>query len=296
MADAIANAGFDVVLHASNHTFDKGLNGVKETLAYWNENFKNVKVLGIHDSIEDYENIDIVEKNGIKLAMFNYTYGTNGLAVPKEEYYRVDLLSNKEKFLSDVTKAESLADVTICFLHIGTEYVHEPTDYQKEYINELIECGADIIVCAHPHVIQPYGMIRTESGKEALVYYSCGNFMSHQDRAARMLGGAAVFEIKKITYEDEERNINETRSVEISSYDFIPLVTHCRGNVHTTYKLIDYTEELAKSHSLRNDPEFTLDNLWNLWTTVTGKEKEIAIEVINDETLLEENINENAEN
>ena len=75
MGEAIVTAGFNTILSATNHTFDKGMYGIETTLKYWKENYPDVNLLGIHETIEDYENIDIIEKNNIKIAMFNYTYG-----------------------------------------------------------------------------------------------------------------------------------------------------------------------------------------------------------------------------
>ncbi len=264
MGDALIETGFDVILNATNHTWDKREQGILDTLNFWNK-YPEITILGIHKDKEDANKIDIIEKNNFKLALFNYTYGLNGFTLPQGKEYLVDLLENKDKFLNDVKSIEDEVDYTICFLHIGTEYVYQPTEYQKNYINNLIDAGADIIICAHPHVIEPYGMITTENGNNALVYYSCGNFISSQNEVVRVLGGMADIKLSK-TIQGEE-----TLSVKIENYDFIPVVCHYNKNEHSVYLLEEYTEELAQTHSLRNKG-LSVEKLWSLWNDIVGKE------------------------
>lgn len=265
MGNALVDTGFDVILNATNHTWDKKSTGVTDTLNYWKQ-YPEITILGIHENEEDFNTIDIIEKNNIKLALFNYTYGLNGFVLPNDKTYMVDLLDNKEKFINDVIKIENDVDFTICFLHIGTEYVYEPTNYQVEYVNSLIDAGADIIICAHPHVIEPYDMITTQNGNSALVYYSCGNFISNQDEIDRVLGGMAEIKLQKTILEDNITN-------EILNYDFIPIVTHYNSNIHTIYKLEDYTEELAEQHRLKSKyNKFSIEYLWDLWNKILKKE------------------------
>lgn len=262
MGDALIDTGFDIILNATNHTWDKREQGVIDTLNFWKQH-PEITILGIHENEEDANIIDILEKNGFKLAMFNYTYGLNGFTLPQGKEYLVDLLQDEEKFLNDVKNIEDKVDFTICFLHIGTEYVYKPTEYQKNYINNLIDAGADIIICAHPHVIEPYETVITENGNTALVYYSCGNFISSQNEIPRILGGMAEIYLTK-TIQGEE-----TISVEIKDYNFIPIVCHYNKNEHSVYLLENYTEELAQSHSLRNKG-LTVEKLWNLWNDILG--------------------------
>ena len=153
IGEALADTGFDIILSATNHTWDKGEYGVRNTLNYWKTNYPDITLLGIHDSPEDWNTIDIVEKNGIRMAMFNYTYGLNGMHLPGHAYYMVDLLGNRAKFLGDVRAAENLADITICFLHIGEEYHMQPTAFQMSYVQTLVDTVEyDHWYCGHYHV------------------------------------------------------------------------------------------------------------------------------------------------
>ena len=77
VADALADAGFNVVTFAGNHCYDKYETGITDTLSYFHETYPQITTLGIHDSEADAAQIPIVEKNGIRIAMLNFTYGLN---------------------------------------------------------------------------------------------------------------------------------------------------------------------------------------------------------------------------
>ena len=240
---ASVNAGFDVVAHSTNHTIDKGVQGILDTLFFWEENYPHIGVLGIHDSEEDSD-IYYKETNGIKFAFVNYTYGLNGLESRRTgKEYLVDMLTDSD-IEATLAEAEENAELTIAILHVGNEYVYKPTTYQQEQIDKFIDNGADIVLCAHPHVVQPYEMRETANGKTGLVYYSLGNFISSQNEVPRVLGGMADITITKTTYKD-------STTLEITDYTMIPLVTHQESGYYTTYKLEDYTDELANRHKLK---------------------------------------------
>ena len=184
IGDSLVRTGFDVVLHASNHTVDKGREGVWDTLNFWKEKHPEITVLGINESEEDQNTIDVVECKGIRFAMLNYTYGLNGLPMPSGEPYLVNLL-DKEKMTADIAKAKEVSDMVVVFLHVGNEYVYEPSEASKQWVDFLLEQGVDIAINAHPHVVEPYTVLTREDGHEMLVYYSVGNFISTQDQIPR---------------------------------------------------------------------------------------------------------------
>lgn len=261
MGDTLVDVGFDVILNATNHTWDKRSTGYENTINFWKK-YPEITTLGIHEDENDFNTVDIVEKNGFKLAMFNYTYGLNGFTLPSDKQYAVDLLDNKEKFIADLQRVEHDVDFSICFLHIGNEYVYEPTTYQVDYVNDIIDAGADIVICSHPHVVEPYDLVTTENGNSAIVYYSCGNFISGQNEVPRVLGGMAELNLTKTVTD------GVVTSCEVSDYDFEPIITHYNSTEHTIYKLEDYTEDLAKTHSLASKG-LSVEKLWNLWEEIT---------------------------
>lgn len=262
VSDAIANAGFDVVLHATNHTMDQGIKAINNCIDIWRQRHPEVVYLGIHDSEEDYSKVYIYEKDGFKIAMLNYTYGLNGIDIPEGYEYMVNLL-DEEKIRKDLAYAEENADFTIVYPHWGTEYVYEPDSSQKRWAQLFADCGADLVIGTHPHVIEPVEWITGGGGNKTLVYYSLGNYISAQDKAPRMLGAMADVTIEK----------NNDGQVMIKEYGVIPLVTHMAfGSKNmSTYKLKDYTEQLASENAiLRYDTSFSIKMLRDLCRQVFG--------------------------
>lgn len=256
---AEVDAGFDIICHSTNHTIDKGVQGILDTLFFWEENYPHIGVLGIHDSEEDSD-IYYKETNGIKFAFVNYTYGLNGLESRRTgKEYLVDMLTDND-IEDTLAEAEENAELTVAILHVGNEYVYKPTEYAQEQVDRFIDNGADIVLCAHPHVVEPYEMRTTDSGNTALVYYSLGNFVSSQDEVPRVLGGLADITITKTTYSNES-------TIEISDYTMIPLVTHQERGLYTTYKLEEYTDELASRHKL-NYKGLSIEQLNQLYTDI----------------------------
>ena len=103
MGKTLVKEGFDVVLHASNHILDKQAKGVENTLEFWNK-YPDTLVLGINESPEEKETVDIIEKKGAKLAMLNYTYGTNGMVLPQGKEYLINYI-DEDKISKDVKYA-----------------------------------------------------------------------------------------------------------------------------------------------------------------------------------------------
>ena len=170
--DAMIDAGFNLVSLANNHTMDRGVTAIQNSCDYWKT--KDVLTAGSCCSAEDAEEIKIKEKNGIKYTMLAYTYGTNGITVPSDKPYLVNLYSD-ELAKADIEKVRDKVDLLIVSMHWGTEYRSEPTDEQKREAEYLSNLGVDIIIGTHPHVIEPITYIN-----DTLVIYSLGNFISAQ--------------------------------------------------------------------------------------------------------------------
>ena len=240
VGNSIVKAGFDVVLHATNHTLDKGEKGISNTLSFW-ETHPEITVLGINNTEESAKTIRFVEKNGIKLALLNYTDSTNGMPLPSGKPYMVNVV-DEEKIISDLAVAEANADLTVVFMHWGTEYSFSPDDGQSALANLMCENGADLIMGSHPHVIEPVEWIQAENGNKALVFYSLGNYVSRQKEAANLLG--AMAEVKICS--------SEEKGTYVDSASVTPTVTHYNTNSRGfyVYPLKDYTDELASVHGV----------------------------------------------
>lgn len=267
VGDALVEAGFDVVLHATNHALDKGRKGVENSLAFWEETYPEIGVLGIQDSAEEQDEIYYYEKNGITLAILNYTYSTNGIPMPDGMPYMVNML-DREQIAEDVKAAEEKADFVIVCPHWGTEYMHTASSAQRKWAEFFLECGVDLVIGTHPHVIQPVENFVREDGHEMLVYYSLGNYVNAtagegDGVADRMLGALASVTIAR---EKDGR-------VVISQYGAEPLVTYVSADesVITTYPMEEFTEEMAgTSITVKKDPDFGLGYCREIWEEVYG--------------------------
>lgn len=327
IGDAVYNAGFNVILHASNHTLDQGTEGIENCLEFWNTSHPDAMILGIHglesgsyteaegaeksesegeryteaeeaekqDSEEksytdteesgkqdsegksytdtkesgeseqrrEIKDFTIYEKNGIKIAMLNYTYGLNGKSLPDKMSYMIDLMNetSKDKIREDIRKARELSDAVIVFPHWGTEYSLEVDESEKEWAEFFADEGVLLVIGSHPHVVEPIEWIEGREGNKMLCYYSVGNYISSQTNADAMLGLMAKVKIGR----DKDGN------VVISDYGYETLVTHISAEPgeFTTYKLADYTDEMAARNAVCGyDDRFSLQFLKNLESEV----------------------------
>jgi len=268
VGDAIAKAGFDVVLHGTNHALDRGARGVTATLNYWRSKHPEIKILGMHDSQEDQDNLYIRDVNGIKVAIINCTYGTNGIPLPKGMPYAVDVL-NETRLERDIAKAESMADFTIVTVHWGTEYRLTKDAMQTRWSDFFLRSGVDLVIGTHPHVIEPMEVLTREDGHEMLVYYSLGNYINAtgagggQQIAHRMLGAMADVTIEK----------DKKGKTYIKEYTGIPLVTYISSDqklIETKPLKLLTTEEAKRGRTVALDKNYNPIYLRQLWTKVMG--------------------------
>lgn len=177
LSEGLVDAGFDVIITANNHSCDGGSKGVVKTLDVLDK--LGVKHTGTFRSkAERDKNYPLlIEKNGLKVAILNYTYGTNGLSVAAPLIINyIDSAVMK----SDFKKAKTLgADLIICTVHWGEEYKSLPNSYQKNWEAFCYAQGADMVIGSHPHVLQPVET-KTVGGKQKLTAWSLGNFVSNQ--------------------------------------------------------------------------------------------------------------------
>lgn len=268
VGDALVDAGFDVVLHATNHTMDRGKEGLLNCISYWEDNHPSITYLGIQDTAEEQDEIFVTEQNGIKIAILNYTYGLNGLTMPDDMPYAVNLM-DKEKMARDITKAKEVADFVVVCPHWGTEYVLKESAYQKEYAQFFLENGVDLVIGTHPHVIEPVEMLYDENGNEMLVYYSLGNYVNstaseENNIGRRMLGAMAEINIIR----------DNNGDVIIDDYTAHPIVTYVSANKKniSVFPMNMFNDELAKrSFTVKLDTNFSKSYLEEIWESVIGE-------------------------
>ena len=268
LADGMADAGINVVLAANNHIMDEGSAGLNTMMSYFSTKYPNITLLGVNNSREAKDEPVYVETNNIKIAMINYSYGSNQTADLDASPYLLNQYD--EDWLSDILKqAREEADFIIAFPFWGEQNSMDYTQEQERQAQFLADNGVDLIIGSYPHVVEPVKWITAENGDRTLVYYSLGNFQSIQNTVENMLGGQANITISK-----------EEDGTHISDYSLDFVVTHYEQresseyyDIVTTYPLANYTSDLAARHgmSVSGNEEFDLASLQGLSSQILSK-------------------------
>lgn len=190
LASACKNAGIDYLVTANNHAADRGMMGILSTISKLDS--MGIPHTGTFPDVSSRDSLTplMIHRNGISIALLNYTYGTNGNNVP--EPVIVNML-DKELITNDIIRAKSNnADIIILFLHWGTEYDTIPSKSQTDLAEYFQSAGVDLVIGSHPHVLQKMVRLdRTCSENDGIVVYSLGNFISNQ-RKPKTDGGSMV--------------------------------------------------------------------------------------------------------
>ncbi len=234
----LRDIGFDIINIANNHTYDKGLSGLKSTIDFYNsEEMSSVTTIGAYLNREDFDNIRTIEKEGITIALLSYTYDTNRIFPSSAEL--VIPFINEADIIRQAKIAEEIADITVCSVHWGIEQHTKPSAEQRSVAKLLAENGVDVILGHHPHVLQPIEIIESSNGS-TLCIYSLGNILSAMQNWQNMVGGFFTFDIVKST--DGEVNFDNPK--------FTPTAFYYGPSYYNShlYFLKDYTAEKAKTH------------------------------------------------
>lgn len=230
------DAGFNMVSLATNHTLDRGIKAIENSLDFWNST--DVYTAGSYKTMEERNNIKIKEKNNITYAMLNYTYGTNGIKRPNgyESYVNIWDMSNKNSYeeyknvvKQDIENIRNKVDVLIVAMHFGEEYNFNTTWYQEDSSNFLSSLGVDIIIGTHSHVLGPIKWINN-----TLVIYSLGNFLSAHEvvNLSNRIGLLSSIDIVK-----EVKDNNTTIKLENLNNDLI----YTYHNNYKDFKVIPFS-------------------------------------------------------
>ncbi len=260
-ADALIDAGFNVINLATNHTLDKGVSGLETCLETVHARPFDA-VLGAFRTEEESTQLCILEKQGIRFGFLSYTYGLNGYRLPSDKQWKIALI-DETKIQNDLAAIRPECDYLIVSMHWGNEYQTTESSYQNELAQLLCDGGADLIIGTHPHVLQPMKWLEREDGHKTLCAYSLGNFVSNQHKRATMLGG--ILEVELLFEEDGSLK-------EIASAGVIPTVTHYKKGHYTIYQLTEYTDELAAEHGMQGyETPFNMTYLAELSNKILGE-------------------------
>ena len=247
VGDAEAKAGYNVILKASDHTLDKGYDGIHSELSFWSENHPDVAVLGARDVQSEtptyFDNFYVYEKDGLKIAVLNYTESTGVLRADTEGAIAT---LDEQLIERNVEEAKRSADIVVVCAHWGNDGYSSPAQTQTDMANYLCGLGVDVVIGTHPHVLQPVEVITGEDGHQMVCFYSIGTFISGYAGDDYMVGGIA-----HVTFEKTDG------VARVSGYGVTPVVTHKgTGTDETTYLLSDYTEDVAATNTAGTTVEY----------------------------------------
>ncbi len=236
----LVELGYDVINIANNHMLDKGAQGLSNTIEFWKG--QDCLMIGGYEDAADYDTVRTLEKNGINIAFLSYTYATNGISKGKNSPLAIPYI-NDDDIKRQTEKAKEKSDFIIVSVHWGDEGSFKPNNEQKRVAQLLADCGVDVIIGHHPHVIQPVEWLYGRDGNRTLCVYSLGNFAAEQAYAYNMVGGIISFDIVS---EDNGKPYVENPI-------FTPTVFHFNSRFYqnTVYPMQEYTEELVNAHGVK---------------------------------------------
>lgn len=251
MAQGLKDLGFDLCLTANNHSLDKGWSGLSRTLDVLDET--GLAHVGTSRSQEERDaNLVVADVGGISVAFLGYTYGTNGIPVPKDHPYCINVFNtdylsglrelDRDRLAADLEQAKAAnADLIAVMIHWGVEYQTKQNAYQEEVADFLFANGADIILGGHSHVPQPMELRTLEDGRQGFVCYSLGNFISSQNDEYTDTTAVLTLELTRD---------NETGEAQVTGYSYAPMYMLDReAGAKPRFQLLDVYEALASGEA-----------------------------------------------
>ena len=237
-AEAIKSTGIDLVSISTNHSLDYGIEGLQET----KRALEGLEYDVVGDNLGE-SRVKIKTIKSTKIAFLSYTYGfENQNSKTKDELDSANMY-NSEIAKQDLEYAKENADYSIVIMHWGDAYSTKPNKEQQNIANFLVENGADMILGNHASAVQKMEIMQNPEGKNVLVAYSLGNYISGE-----------TMEISKIelVLNIELRRRGETGEVILSKVDYKPIYVLDNGTkAEDRYELIDM-KETAKAYAEGN--------------------------------------------
>lgn len=238
LATALKNIGVDIISTAGNHALDYGYSGLCRTIDVLEEN--GLSHLGTYKTAEEQEKILIKNVKGVNIAFINYTYGTNGIPVPSDKPYCINLI-DKDLIKKQIQVAKNKnVDMIVACMHWGIEYQTFASSEQEELADFLFQNGVDVILGNHPHVLEPMEKrnITLEDGteKEVFVVYALGNLTA--DQRDEITRDSAILNLT-ITKQPD-------RKITIDKADYIPIYMYKNPSASSKkFKILDIEKTIS---------------------------------------------------
>lgn len=265
----LKSVGFDILSTVNNHSLDKNKEGIIGTINAIEE--YGLKNIGTYK--DSSRQVHIHEVNGIKIGFIAYTSSLNGLdsLLSKEEHFMLNRI-DEQLILSDINRLKTeRADIIVGFMHWGYEYFKEPTAYQVELGRKMVDWGVNIVLGSHPHIIQKSEIIN-KNGKDNLIVYSMGNFLSNQ-RYETM--GNPYTEDGLMVEITLEKNL-ENNDISIKDINYIPTWIHrYKAENRIQYDILPIEEVIENGGIDNNLPTQIISrlekSLMDTMTTLNGQ-------------------------
>lgn len=238
--------GFDVVSTSNNHSADRGSLGIDRTINALDAAGLKFSGTKRRDADASHRWAVKTQAGGITVAWIGCTYSTNGM--PDRFGQVLNCYSDRERVFEEIRWNAQDPDVDSVILtpHWGIEKSPIPKSSDRDYARDAIEAGASAVIGTHPHVLQEWEKVTAEDGRDGLVIYSTGNFISNQVSDDQRTGIVALIELTRTS----------TTRAEVSAAGFVPTwVT--RGGRHRVEEMRINEKQrdgLARSASLRRLP------------------------------------------
>ncbi len=253
VGDCMIDFGFNVFSMSNNHVLDMGIDGLMNSLDYWDS--KGVVHYGAYRDKEDSENIKTAEFNGIKFAFLGYMEHTNGIEVPPQNEGVVVYIHDEDTLKRQIQEADKMADVVVVSCHMGTEIENELNDMQINLPPKLVEWGADLIIGTQAHALSTCEYLDKPDGGQAFVFYGLGNFFSTMYDCDNPDGRIAKSLVGIFGMMDVIKDCDNGGKISFENVKAIPVVSHFEAESYDSmwyncrvYPYSDYTDELLSKH------------------------------------------------
>ena len=257
----------DLLGTTNNHTTDRGIDGINNTIDYLKNN-TNITSVGTYKSKEDRANLRIIEKNGVKVGFLAYALGMNdfGKYINENEMWRLGLYRKPPSYnqVSDelvntmreeIRELKKNSDVVIVLMHWGKEFQFQEREVDQIKLAKILnEEHVDIVVGAHSHCMQPVKWYTSDDNYKTLVFYSMGNFTSADNTLDGRAGPDYVKAYQVALLANINIELNEDKTIKYNTVKTEPIINYFDNNKRN-FKMIplsEYNDEYETSHILYN--------------------------------------------
>ena len=261
------NNSVDVLGTTNNHTTDRGIDGINNTIDYLKNN-TNIMSVGTYKSKEDRANLRIKEINGVKVGFIAYALGMNdfGKYITNEETWRLGLFrnppsynviteENKELIRKEIRELKKNVDVVVAIMHWGQEFHFEEREVDQHALARLLnEEKVDIVLGSHSHCMQPVEWYTSNDGYKTLVFYSLGNFTSADDNLDGRAGPEYVKAYQVALLANIDVELDKDNKVVFNKISTEPIINYFNKDKRD-FRMIPlsmYDDKYEKNHSMYN--------------------------------------------